>query len=91
LDEEKSKHMGLAHLAKIIFCSAEFAEAGKMWTSKANTCFVREECNGYDLTITSYLSLVNHNDLSRWFAISSLPPICSSSFRLMGGVGKKKT
>jgi hypothetical protein len=53
LDEEKSKHMELAQPK--YFCSAEFAEAGKMWTSKANTCLVREECNGYDLTVTPYV------------------------------------
>jgi hypothetical protein len=32
LDEEKSKHMGLAQPK--YFCSAEFAEAVKLWTSK---------------------------------------------------------
>jgi hypothetical protein len=33
--------------------------------------------------------LANHYDWSRWFAISSLPPIYTPIFCLMGGVGKK--
>jgi hypothetical protein len=33
--------------------------------------------------------LTNQNDWSKWFAISSLPPICSPSFSLMGEVWKK--
>jgi hypothetical protein len=31
--------------------------------------------------------LANHNDSSRWFAISSFPPICSPHFSFLSGVG----
>jgi len=37
----------------------------------------REECNKYDLTVTPCFSLVNHNDWSRWLAISGIPPTSS--------------
>jgi len=30
----------------------------------------REECNKYDLTAASCFWLANHNDWSRWFAIT---------------------
>jgi hypothetical protein len=33
----------------------------------------------------------NHNDWSRWFAISNLPPIYIPSFSIRGGSGKKVT
>jgi len=60
------------------FCScmfSQFADAGK----KLQQIHVpiREECNKYDLTVTTCFWLVNHNDWSRWFAISRLSPICS--------------
>jgi len=48
-----------------------------------------EECNKYDQTCAVFFLLATHNDRSRWFAISSLLPICS--FRFVGGVGKKST
>jgi len=31
----------------------------------------KEECTKYDLTVADCFLLVNHNDWSRWFAISS--------------------
>jgi len=48
-----------------------------------------EECNKSDVTSTPCFWLANHNYWSRWFAISSLPPICSPSFSFMGEVGNK--
>jgi hypothetical protein len=33
--------------------------------------------------------LVHHNDSSRWFVISSPPPICCSNFSFTGGVAKE--
>jgi hypothetical protein len=33
---------------------------------------------------------LNHNDWSKWFAISSLLPFCSPGFDFLGGVDKKK-
>jgi hypothetical protein len=46
----------------------------------------RKECNKYDLTTTQGFWLTHHNDWSRWFAISTPPPVCCPSFSLMGGV-----
>jgi hypothetical protein len=34
-------------------------------------CTCREECNKWDLTADPYFWFVNHNDWSRWFALSS--------------------
>ncbi len=38
--------------------------------------------NKYDSTAAPYFLQANHNDWCRWFAISSLPPICSPSLIL---------
>ncbi len=45
--------------------------------------------NKYDLTNVPWFLLVNHNDRSRLFVISSVPPICSPNFSFMSGVQKK--
>jgi hypothetical protein len=42
------------------------------------------------MTAAQYFWLVDHNDWSRWFAISSPPRICSSSFCFIGGIVKRK-
>ncbi len=42
--------------------------------------FSWRECNKYDLTAAQYFWLANHNDWSRWFAISTPQPICCPSF-----------
>ncbi len=40
----------------------------------------REECNEYDLTAAACLFFIrDHNDWFRWFAFSSLLPICSQA------------
>jgi hypothetical protein len=49
---------------------ALFAETGKKRSSKA-CAPAKEESNKYDLTAVPYFGLDNHNDWSRWFAISS--------------------
>jgi hypothetical protein len=43
-----------------------------------------------DLITAQYFWLVDHNDGSRWFAMSSPPHICSSSYSFIGGVAEKK-
>jgi hypothetical protein len=48
-----------------------------------------KECDEYDLTAAQYFWLVDHNDSSRWFSISSPWPICCPSFSFMGGVAKQ--
>jgi hypothetical protein len=50
----------------------------------------KKKCNKLDLTAAQYFWLVDHNDWSRWFAISSSSRICSSSHSFIGGVVKKK-
>jgi hypothetical protein len=67
---------------------AQFAEAGKGTQQTVTTTPAREECNKYD-EIAASLFLI---DSSRWFAIAitSLPPICSTNFRFIGGFGKNK-
>jgi hypothetical protein len=48
-----------------------------------------EECNKYDLTATPCFRLADHDDWSKWFAITSPPPVCSVSFSYMCGVAKE--
>ncbi len=43
-----------------------------------------------DLTDAPCLWVVNPNDWSMWFAISSLSPICSHNFSFMDGIRKRK-
>ncbi len=43
------------------------------------------------MTAAQYFWLVDHNDWSRWFAISTSPRICSSSLCFIGGIAKRKT
>jgi hypothetical protein len=62
------------------------------WVVKgtAALCTCRKECNKYDLTASQCFWLGHHNDWSRWFALSSPPPICCpSSFSFIGGVAKE--
>jgi hypothetical protein len=54
-------------------------------------CTSQRECNKLHLTAAQYFWLVDHNDWSWWFAISSPPRICSSNFSFIGGIAKKKT
>jgi hypothetical protein len=55
----------------------------------AALCTCREECNKYDLTAAQSLWLADDNDWSKWFAITSPPPICCLSFSFMGWVAKE--
>jgi hypothetical protein len=50
---------------------------------------VRKVCNKYDLPASQCFWLAHHNDWSKWFVISSLPPICCPSFSFIGGVAKE--
>jgi hypothetical protein len=60
-----------------------------LWNAEQSLTATREECNKYDVTAAPYYWLANHNDWSRWFAISSLQPLCTFSF--MGEFGRKKS
>ncbi len=48
-----------------------------------------KERNKYDLTSCKCFRLAHSNDWSRWFAISSSPPICSSTLSFYGWGYKK--
>jgi hypothetical protein len=50
----------------------------------------REECNKYDLSAAPCFWLVNHNDWSRWFAISSLSHLFAAPVLSFLGRGCKK-
>jgi hypothetical protein len=76
LDEEKWKCAGLAQ--EIGFGSAELHAVARKSCSTVCTC--RQEVNKYDLTAGQCFRLARHNDSSRWFAISSSPPICCPGF-----------
>jgi hypothetical protein len=55
------------------------------WLVKGATqlCTSKKECDKLDLTAAQYFWLVDHDDWSRWFAISS------SSYSFIGGVAQK--
>jgi hypothetical protein len=62
------------------------------WLVKSATqlCTSQKDCNKLDLTAAQYFWLVNHNDWSRWLAISS-PHIFAVLFTvLLVGLLKKK-
>jgi hypothetical protein len=68
-----------AWLSKMLWPSifAKCLEASE-GTEKVCAPATREECNNYDLTTSPcFKRLADHNDWSRWFAISNLPPICA--------------
>jgi hypothetical protein len=65
----------------------QFAETGERHSQSLTPA--REQCNECDLTAAPYFLLVDHNDWSSWFAISSLPPNCIASHSFMAVVGKK--
>jgi hypothetical protein len=50
----------------------------------------KRECNKLDLTAAQYFSLVDHNDCSRWFAISSSHVYAVPVTVLLVGLPRKK-
>jgi len=87
LHEEKSKYARFGS-GKWFWLSitAQFVVAGK-----CGRCAVhwRKESNKYDLTTVQCFLLTHHNDWSRWFAISTPPPIGCPSFNFPGGVANQ--
>jgi len=61
------------------------------WLVKGSAplCTCKKECNKYDLTAAQCFWFAHHNDWSRWFVISSPPPICCPSFSFIGGVANE--
>jgi hypothetical protein len=64
----------------------QLAVAGKGATQ---LCTSKKECNKLDLTAAQYFSLVNQNDWSRWFAISSSHVYAVPVTVLLVGLPKK--
>jgi hypothetical protein len=63
------------------------------WLVKGSTqlCTSKKECNKLDLTAAQYFWLVDHNDWSRWFDISSSYVYAVRGTVLLVGLSKKKT
>ncbi len=75
LDEKKSKTFWLG-----IIMSVKCA---------AMLCTCKKESDKHDLIVIQCFWLAHHNDWSKWFAITSPPPISCPSFCFMGGVKKR--
>jgi len=62
------------------------------WLVKGAThlCASTKECNKLDLIAAQYFSLVDHNDWSRWFTISSSHVYAVPNTVLLVGLPKKK-
>jgi hypothetical protein len=61
-----------------------FAHLLVCWGKAQQSCApAGEESNKYDLIAAPYFRLANHNDWSRWFAVSSLPRTCSFTVLLV--------
>jgi len=54
-------------------------------------CTSKKECNKLDPTAARYFSLLDHNDWSRWFAISSSHIYAVPVTVLLVGLPKKTT
>jgi hypothetical protein len=65
----KSKCAGLAQ--EIGFSAPNSCRLPWLVKGTIQLCTSKKECNKLDLIATQYFSLVNHNNWSRWFAISS--------------------
>jgi len=63
-----------------------------LWVVKGATqlCTSKNELNKLDLTATQYFGLVDHNDWSRWFAISSAHIYAVPGTVLSVGLPEKK-
>ncbi len=60
------------------FCSCMFCRGWLGWHKPEQSCArAGEECNKYDLTATPCFWLADHDDWSKWFAISSPPHLCA--------------
>ncbi len=65
--------------------------AGSLQPATTTTCTCSKECNKYDdSTAAQCFWLAYQNDWSRWFPISSPPPLCCPNFSFMGEVAKSK-
>jgi hypothetical protein len=81
------KYQNMPGLALENAFGSQCAVAGK-WRRSA--LHFRKECNKYDITTLQCFLLPHHNDWSRWFAISSPPPIGCPSFNFQVGLQTSK-
>jgi hypothetical protein len=51
---------------------------------------LQKKCNKLDLTAAQYFGLIDHNDWSRWFAISSAHTYAGPVTVLLVGLPKEK-
>jgi hypothetical protein len=81
---KKSKCACLAHE---IGCSApNSCSLQRLVKGAIQLCTSKKECNKLDLTEAQYLWLVDHNDWSRWFAISVVPAYFAVPVTVLMGV-----
>jgi hypothetical protein len=66
---KKSKCAGLDQ--EISFCAPNRGNLAWLVKGATQLCTSKKECNKLDLTADQYFWLVDHNNWSRWFAISS--------------------
>jgi hypothetical protein len=76
-------------MRKMVLAQHNSAVCGGWWKGATTVWTRREECNKYDPTAAQCFWLAHHNDWSRWFTISSSPPICYPNFTFMDGVANK--
>jgi hypothetical protein len=67
--EKKSKYSSLAQ--EIDFSAPNSCSLPWLVKGTTQVCTSKKECSKLDLTAAQYFLLVNHNDWSRWFTISS--------------------
>jgi hypothetical protein len=85
---KKIQHMSV-WLRKLVLAQHNCARLPWLVKGAGALCTCRKECNKYEPIAAHCFWLVHHNDWSRWFAISSPPPIWCLGLSLMGGVVKE--
>ncbi len=86
---KKSKCAGLAQ--KIGFSAPNSCSLPLAVKGSTQVCTSKKEYNKLDLTAAQYFLLVDPNDWSRWFAISSSHVYAVLVTVLLMGLSKKKT
>jgi hypothetical protein len=85
---KKSKCAGFAQ--EIGFSAPNSCSLPPLVKGATQLCTSKKECNKLDLIATQYFLLANHNEWSRWFAISSSHVCAVPVTVLFVGLPKKK-
>jgi hypothetical protein len=85
---KKSKCAGL--IQEIGFSAPNSCSFQRLVKGATELCTSKKECKKLDLTAAQYFWLVDHNDSSRWLAISS-PHVCAVPVTVLLVGCKKKT